>query len=35
MKVFKSLIKAIATALTVREEPEIGSLDFETGKVSW
>lgn len=35
MKVIKKIITALHTAIIKREEPQIGHLDFKTGKVSW
>lgn len=31
----QKLIKAIRAALAKRNEPQIGRVDFETGKVIW
>jgi hypothetical protein len=31
----QKLLKAIRTALAKRNEPQIGTIDFETGKVIW
>lgn len=33
MKVLRAIIKAILDAS--REEPQLGKLDYETGKVTW
>jgi len=35
MKVLRKIIKAIATAIANRDVPEIGTLDYTTGKVKW
>jgi len=35
MKVLKAIIKVISGAFAVREEPQLGKLDFKTGKVTW
>lgn len=35
MKVFKAIIKKLGEAIKHRDEPQVGTLDFETGKVHW
>lgn len=35
MKVLKKIFKALGAAIARREEPQLGKLDFETGKVTW
>lgn len=31
----KALLKKIIVAMFKKQEPQMGSLDFETGKVHW
>lgn len=35
MKLIKTLLKKLGTAIAVRNEPQIGELDYTSGKVSW
>lgn len=35
MKILRRIAKALARALRSRDEPQMGTLDYETGKVTW
>ena len=34
-QVMKALLKKIVAALFKKDEPQMGTIDFETGKVIW
>lgn len=35
MKVLRQIVHAVVTAIVDRNKPQVGSIDFETGKVVW